>query len=858
MRNSSALITNHSRLFKSSSHSNISHVHILCPFKFCSCFCTICNSYSLCSCICHSKNHNHKQKLNSLSLSKDDYNSEKTILSTLSTNIFQKTKKFILGNAESSLSHSNDVKNHGNSNQEILTKKIFYDKLYRNIGNYNGRSLSEINIKRNYETNNKNRYNYWKDKYTSKTYMTNYNTNYENSYNYNYDNKKILSYKNPLTEKDNVSYKKYLNKKKDDIETNNITERPKEKMVRYFNSNYDKDLETNKLEKGDDDTCDISTNKYLNNYFRKRCKNKSTLNSPQKAKIKEIMIQTKVHKNQYTTYGTSKNLINDIISQKIKDQSRKTDYNDENKDTSNKDSQTSEKNKLLYNSYITKKDKINYEKHINRNRNKLNIFNKKKNKTSFVKLNRNINNIKKNLNNISKIKKGNSTRESKNDNLKTYSFSFSLINNKNNDSIIENLKNELYIKNQELLEYKNKLIAQQKDVEFYKNEISRLKVMNNKYINNMNQDEKKLIYKNVFFDEMNSNFSKNNRNIKKENNLYLNERQSGLSSKLKLNTNLNVDNDNYYITFSENKGASDKCIFAISSITKSKSILCFDYSNKSFSFKDYADFGDFQENYSKSLENLKETQINPSIYLTIKYNYYIITGENCDMFYVFNALKRTINKLCSLKNNHSNGVMINYNGDIVCIGGNYNKKVELYNEAKNEWIDLPELQIERSGFASVLFKNKYIFVLFGYNLPTRQYLNSVEYLDIEKYKESSWKYLKYKNENLLSLYLNFSFAINYKDEKIIIVGGNNGQNKKPNEYFYQLIISKNFENNKNSYIEKSNRKSKDINKNKCYLFNKGYSIISYKNNFFYMAFDDNLRLHLFNDSNMAHDVFYSD
>ena len=209
MRNSSALITNHSRLFKSSSHSNISHVHILCPYKFCSCFCTICNSYSLCSCICHSKNHNHKQKLNSLSLSKDDYNSEKTILSTLSTNIFQKTKKFILGNAESSLSHSNDVKNHGNSNQEILTKKIFYDKLYRNIGNYNGRSLSEINIKRNYETNNKNRYNYWKDKYTSKTYMTNYNTNYENSYNYNYDNKKILSYKNPLTEKDNVSYKKY-------------------------------------------------------------------------------------------------------------------------------------------------------------------------------------------------------------------------------------------------------------------------------------------------------------------------------------------------------------------------------------------------------------------------------------------------------------------------------------------------------------------------------------------------------------------------------------------------------------------------------------------------------------------------
>ena len=862
MRANSALISNHSRLFKSNSHSNITHVHIVCPYKFCSCLCSICNSLSICSCICHSKN--HKQKLNSLSLSKEDYNTDRTLLSSLSTNIFQKTKKFILGNCESSLSHSNDLKNKECSSQENLTKKIFSDKLYKNIGNYNGRSLSEINIRKNYETNNKNsKYNNLKSKYINKTYMTNYNSNYEHSYNYNYDNKKILSYRNPLTEKDNAFYKKYLTKKIDEIEINyNATERPNEKMTRYFNLNHDKELESNKIEKGIDDTNNISTNKYLTNYFRKRCKNKSTLNSPQKAKIKEIMIQTKVHRNQYTTYLKNQELLNDEKIQKIKDKNRKTDFNEENKDISNKDSQAYEKSKLIYNNYLAKKDKINYEKHINRNRNKFNIFNKKKNKTSFVKLNRNINNIKKTLNNISKIRKGNSIKESKSDNLKIYSFSFSLINNNIinsfNDSIIENLKKELYEKNQEILEYKNKLIAQQKDVEFYKSEISRLKIMNNKYINNMNEEEKKLIYKNVYLEEMNSNFSKNYGNIKKENNLHLNENELGLSSKLKINTNLNVDNDNYYITFAEKKTLSDKCIFAISSITKSKSILCFDYTNKSFSFKDYADFGDFQENYSKSFDNTTDHQKDSSIYLTINYNYYIITGENCDMFYVFNALKRTINKLCSLKNNHSNGVMINYNGDIVCIGGSYNKKVELYNEAKNEWINLPELQVERSGFASVVFRNKYIFVLFGYNLPTKQYLNSVEYLDMEKYKESSWKYLKYKNENLLSLYLNFSFGINYKDEKIIIVGGNNGQSKKPNEYFYQLIISKNFENNKNSYIEKSNRKLKDINKNKCYLFNKGHSIISYKNNLFHMAFDDNLRLHLFNGSNMAHDVFYSD
>ena len=199
--------------------------------------------------------------------------------------------------------------------------------------------------------------------------------------------------------------------------------------------------------------------------------------------------------------------------------------------------------------------------------------------------------------------------------------------------------------------------------------------------------------------------------------------------------------------------------------------------------------------------------------------------------------------------------MINYLGDIVCIGGNYNKKVELYNQAKNEWIDLPELNIERSNFTSVLIKDKYIFCLFGYNLPMKQYLNTIEYLNIGRYKESTWKYLKYQTDNINYLIFNWSLGINYKNEKIIIVGGSNGQENVGNNFFYQLILSKNFEND-NNYIEKTNRKLKDINKNKCYLFDKGISIINDKNNIFYLAFDSEFRVHQFQVNNMAHDVFY--
>lgn len=789
-------------------------------------------------------------------------NQEKTILSNYSTNIYQRTKKYLNFNGESSLSQSNDIKKDLSSNHEILTKKIFYDKLYKNIGNYNGRSLSEINIKKNNAHNNRKQSLLKKENYLNKSYMDNYYSNSESTYNYNYDNKKILLYGNPLTERENVSYRKYLNNNKEENEINdNINETKNEQLSQYFNINKDKNLNNDK-------TCDnkLENNyQYLNNYFRKRCKNKSSLHSPHKAKIKEILIKTKVNRNQnqnqYTSFVPNINIPKDGKAQLIKNKNRKGEINDENKDTSNQRNKTYEFNKLLYNNYITKKDKFNYERQINRNRNRLNLLNKKKNKTSYVKLSNNLNNLKKNINNNNnKIQKVNNIKDSKKDKLKIDSFSFSLINESINNNIIDQLKMELLQKNQKIIEYQNKFIALQSDIEFYKNEINKLIVKENKYlIDKANQEDNKLVYRRKNYEEMDNNLNNNYiKIIENENNsnyFRRNEKQSEFNSKLKLKTDLNIDYE-HYLTFNKIHQISDKCIFAISSLTKSKSILCFDYTTKSFSFLDYADFGDFQDSYSKSLENIKEDQKNKSIFLTVNYNFYIITGENCDLFYVYNALERTINKLCSLKNNHSNGVMMDYNGNIVCIGGSYNKKVELYNQAKNEWNDLPELQIERSEFSAVLFRNKYIFCLFGFNLPTKQYLNTIEYLDIENYNKSSWKYLKYKNENLLSLYLSCSLSLNFNDKKIIIVGGNNGQENIPNEYFYQLIISNNFENNKNSYIEKTKRKLKDIYKNKCYLFNKGHHIFSDYKNTFYMTFDSELRVHLFHINNMAHDVFY--
>ena len=62
-------------------------------------------------------------------------------------------------------------------------------------------------------------------------------------------------------------------------------------------------------------------------------------------------------------------------------------------------------------------------------------------------------------------------------------------------------------------------------------------------------------------------------------------------------------------------------------------------------------------------------------------------------------MKKTMNNLCGLKNNHSNGALIDLGkNNLLCISGYFNKKMELFSISKNNWIDyLSETLIERSN-----------------------------------------------------------------------------------------------------------------------------------------------------------------
>jgi hypothetical protein len=401
--------------------------------------------------------------------------------------------------------------------------------------------------------------------------------------------------------------------------------------------------------------------------------------------------------------------------------------------------------------------------------------------------------------------------------------------------------------------------------------------INNIHKNNLtiSKEETQIIYnpnkKNQYY-KQNETVSEKIQKLIKQKAYNNNNNHVSLSTKLNLDTNLSLSDEsekenesniiNNHIV-QRNIDISQKTIFTIFNKNKKPLILAFDLENKIFSFQDYSDFGHFEENYLLSINNDDKNNNNNknfgNLFITIDTNLYVITGKNYDKLFMFDSLKKTMVKLSNLKNNHSNGNLLNYENNIICLSGDFNKKVEIYSINRNEWNDLPEMMIERSNSSSFVINNKentYILNAFGFNFPTKEYLNTIEYLIFNK-KNSFWQYLKYNNPKLLLLNISNLFCINYEDNRIIIIGGNNEKEKYYNDKFMQILLDENdFKNN--AIVEETGRKLKDANINKKYYFCQGCKTycIEDKQEIFYAIFDSEYNCHLFQRSNLAHDIFY--
>ena len=337
-----------------------------------------------------------------------------------------------------------------------------------------------------------------------------------------------------------------------------------------------------------------------------------------------------------------------------------------------------------------------------------------------------------------------------------------------------------------------------------------------------------------------------------------NNNKSSLLAKLNLNTDLTLtDSEKSEKELTDEKiikrniNLSSKTFFCIYYKYGKISILAFDYENKSFSLHDFSDYDNFEENYKLSLNK-------GNLFLNIGKYFYIITGKNYDLLYMFDSQKKIMNKLCKLNNNHSNGNLIYYENHLICLSGDFNKSVEKYNIKKNIWINIPEMIKERSGSGVVILNNKYIVNLFGFNSPTKKFLNNIEYLDKTNRLNPSWKLLECKN---FSLKIKNFFCIN-NDNKIIIMGGskyseNEKENMKYNNNFIKIIfLEKNLDKEANVKIEELIGKTIDINKNESYLFLKGGKKFEVQKDIYYEVFDDKYNCHIFKGNKNSHDIYY--
>ena len=282
-----------------------------------------------------------------------------------------------------------------------------------------------------------------------------------------------------------------------------------------------------------------------------------------------------------------------------------------------------------------------------------------------------------------------------------------------------------------------------------------------------------------------------------------------------------------------------------------KNILHFSLKTKQFCLKEFIDTCSFKKNI------VAQNELNGNIFLNYQGNFYIITGQNYDFFYIYNPNNKTMKKLSNLNYNHSTGNLISFNKRIFCISGDYTKYVEEYSEMNDKWSISSQLHQERSNFNSCTINNKFLFIFLGYNSISKQYLDTIEYIDLSN-ENSKWEYLEYKNNSNMSLCLTNFAVIPINDNKIIIFGGNNYFQKQINEY-YQINLEINLNNNifnKISTIEKLNGAEFTEKYNNSYIFICNFN--RYKdenNNNYYVGFDKDLNIHIFNESNYQHEIF---
>ena len=198
----------------------------------------------------------------------------------------------------------------------------------------------------------------------------------------------------------------------------------------------------------------------------------------------------------------------------------------------------------------------------------------------------------------------------------------------------------------------------------------------------------------------------------------------------------------------------------------------------------------FEINLDKNAESFrKDYQYEGTLLYNLLTGVYILTGEKTDTLYYYNSLTETISKICKLNYGHNNGSM-KYDEKklrIYILGGKNTTNCEYYSLEDKKVYKMPNLNKDRANGSFIISQNK-LFGFFGFCYKEDNYVNSIEYLDLEKMDK--WEELidiKFLKENIL-FNVESVATMYYKNDKnkILIYCGIQGEDEEFITEYYLL------------------------------------------------------------------------
>ena len=243
--------------------------------------------------------------------------------------------------------------------------------------------------------------------------------------------------------------------------------------------------------------------------------------------------------------------------------------------------------------------------------------------------------------------------------------------------------------------------------------------------------------------------------------------------------------------YSENKEKISKIYYYLYGIDRNDYLHIFDIGNKRWITNKKI----FEINLDLKSESFrKDYQYEGTLLYNMLSGVYILTGEKTDTLYYYNSYTEKISKICKFNYGHNNGSMM-YDKDnkyIYVFGGKNTTFCEYYSIEENKIYKIPNLIKDRAN-ASFIYSNNKIYGFFGFCYSDDTYVNSIEYLDLNKMN----KWVKLNNIKFLKDNILFNVesvaTFYYKNDKnkILIYCGIQGEDEEFVTDYYLIYDSKN-------------------------------------------------------------------